>query len=216
MLTQETQEGGSLSGFITLDGISEDEWVDSEEGIGELKKLVDATSVLMDDTGNIDVSVDKISSLTDEEIATLTDSKVITNSLDEKLNDIIAEEITNTFDQEKYGYELDLGKVEVGEGESASEVWAEEISVVRDVVEMSSNIEETDLSDEDTARSIGELLDTSKESQILGSSTISIADSILKDAYAGIDGYDAPEVDENTNFAEEFAKLQALLAAQGE
>ena len=107
-----------------------------------------------------------------------------------------------------------LTRIELHEG--ASEVWAEEISVVRDVVEMSSNIEETDLSDEDTARTIGELLDTSKESQILGSSTISIADSILKDAYSGIDGYDAPEVDENTNFAEEFAKLQALLAAQGE
>ena len=215
LLTQETQEGGSLNGFLVLDGISDDEWVDTEEGSGELKKLVDATNVLMDDSGNVDMSVEKISSLTDEQIATLTDSKVITNSLDENLNDIIANEITNTFDQDKYGYELNLGKVEVGEGESASQVWAEEIAVVRDVVEMSSNIEETDLSNEDTARSIGELLDASKESQILGGSTVSIADSILKDAYSGIEGYEAPEVDENTNFAEEFAKLQALLAAQG-
>lgn len=216
LLTQETSEGGSLSGFITLDGIESDEWVDSEEGSGELKKLLDATAVLMDDNGQVDMSVEKITSLSDDDIATLTDSKVITNSLDENLNDIIANEITSTFDQEKYGYELNLGKVEVKEGESASQVWAEEITTVKSVVEMSSNIEETDLSDAETAKNIGELLDASKESQILGGSTVSIADSILKDAYSGLEGYDAPEVDENTNFAEEFAKLQALLAAQGE
>ncbi len=214
LLTQETQEGGSLSGFITLDGISEDEWADSEEGSGELKKLMDATSVLMDDKGEIDMSVDKISNLTDEDISTLTDSKVITNSLSENLNDIIADEITSTFDQEKYGYELNLGTVEVKEGENAGEVWAQEVTVIRDVVEMSSNIEETDLSDESTAQNIGQLLDAGKDSQILGDSVVSIADSILQDAYAGIDGYDAPTVDENTNFAEEFAILQALLAAQ--
>lgn len=214
LLTQETQEGGSLSGFITLDGISEDEWADSEEGSGELKKLMDATSVLMDDKGEIDMSVDKISNLTDEDISTLTDSKVITNSLSENLNDIIADEITSTFDQEKYGYELNLGTVEVKEGENAGEVWAQEVTVIRDVVEMSSNIEETDLSDESTAQNIGQLLDAGKDSQILGDSVVSIADSILQDAYAGIDGYDAPAVDENTNFAEEFAILQALLAAQ--
>lgn len=214
LLTQETQEGGSLSGFITLDGISEDEWADSEEGSGELKKLMDATSVLMDDKGEIDMSVDKISSLTDEDISTLTDSKVITNSLSENLNDIIADEITSTFDQEKYGYELNLGTVEVKEGENAGEVWAQEVTVIRDVVEMSSNIEETDLSDESTAQNIGQLLDAGKDSQILGDSVVSIADSILQDAYAGIDGYDAPTVDENTNFTEEFAILQALLAAQ--
>ena len=216
LLTQQTQEGGALSGFITLDGINADEWVDSSEGSGELKKLVEAASVLMDENGEIDVSVDRISTLTDEEIATLTDSKVITNSLNENLNDIIETEITSTFDQSVYGYELNLGTVEVKDDQSASEVWAEEIATVRDVVEISSNLNETDLSNEDTAKAIGDLFDAGKNSQILGEAALSIADSILQDAYSDLEGYEAPTVTNETNFAEEFMLLQALLAKQSQ
>ena len=210
VIVEQTQAGGALSGFISTEGISDDEWADDENGEGELKKLLDATAVLMDENGNVDLSASTITNLTDEDITTITSSKVITNSLENNLNTYIEETVSSTFG-DQYDFDLNLGSVTANEGQTTQEVWAEELTTIKEVVTATENINEIDLSNADTANQIGELLNTSKDSQILGGATVDIATTVLENAYSGIEGHDAPVVDENTDFVAEFNKLQELL-----
>lgn len=203
-------QNGPLGDFINIEGIEADEWVDSEDGDGELKKLLNATTVLMDENGNANLSADKLSNLTDDEIATLADSKVITNSLNENLNNLVEETVNSTFGEE-YGFEIELGKVEATDGKTTQEVWKEEMEIIREVAKTSEKLEDLDLSDKETATEIGNLLETTKNSQVLGEATKEIASKVLEEAYKGIEGYDAPEITDDINYAEEFAKLQELL-----
>ena len=76
---------------------------------------------------------------------------------------------------------------------------------------MSLKLDELDLSDKETATEIGNLLDTTKNSQVLGEATKEIASKVLEEAYKGIEGHEAPEITDSINYAEEFAKLQELL-----
>lgn len=213
VLGEQTKEGGALNGFISIDGINDDEWVDSEGKSGELKKLIDAANVLTDEKGEPNISIDTISNLTDSDIATIADSKVITNSLDKNLNNLIEETINSTFNKEELGIDINLGTVEVKEGETKQEVWQKEMATIRDVTSLSKDInpDNTDLSDKATSEKIGNLLESSKDSQILGDATVSLASALLEKGYEGVEGQDAPKVDKNTDFAAEFAKLQELL-----
>ena len=201
---------GPLGDFINVEGIEADEWVDSEEGDGELKKLLNATSVLMDENGKAELSTDKLSSLTDEEIATLADSKVITNSLNENLSNLVEETVNSTFGED-YGFEINLGQVEATGDQTTQEAWKEEMVIIREVAKTSEKLDELDLSDKETATEIGNLLDTTKNSQVLGEATKEIASKVLEEAYKGIEGHEAPEITDSINYAEEFAKLQELL-----
>lgn len=210
VLVEQTQAGGALSGFISTEGISDEEWADNENGDGELKKLLDAAAVLMDDNGSVNLNTSTITGLTEEDIVTITSSKVITNSLENNLNNYIEETVSSTFG-DQYDFELNLGEVKASDGQTTQEAWAEEITTIKEVVTVTENLDEIDLSDAETANKVGELLNTSKDSQILGDATIDIATTVLNEAYSGIDGHDAPVVTETTDFIAEFAKLQELL-----
>ena len=164
----------------------------------------------MDENGNAELSTDKLSSLTDDEIATLADSKVITNSLNENLNNLVEETVNSTFGEE-YGFEINLGQVEATADKTTQEAWKDEMVIIREVAKTSEKLEDLDLSDKETATEIGNLLDTTKNSQVLGEATKEIASKVLEEAYKGIEGYEAPEITDSINYAEEFAKLQELL-----
>lgn len=214
VLEEQTKEGGALEGFLVLDGISQEEWSGKDGEDGELKKLLAASEIIMDDNGNANINAETIGNLSDSDIATLTESKVIINSLDENINDILEETINNSFNTEELGIDINLGNVQVKEGEDEKEVWQKEITAIRDVSALSEGINpnETDLSDKDTAEKIGNLIDSSKDSQILGETSLSLATALLESGYENVEGVDAPEVDENTNFTQEFSKLQSLLS----
>lgn len=213
VLEEQTKEGGSLEGFLILDGIDHEDWIDKDGEDGELKKLLAASEIILDDNGNANINSETIGSLSDSDIATLTESKVVINSLEENINDIVETTINNSFDTEGLGFEINLGNVQVKDGEDEKEVWQKEITALRDVSALSEGInpEETDLSDKETAEKIGNLIDSGKDSQILGETSISLATALLESGYENVDGVDAPEVDENTNFTQEFSKLQSLL-----
>ena len=83
--------------------------------------------------------------------------------------------------------------------------------IIREVAKTSEKLDELDLSDKETATEIGNLLDTTKNSQVLGEATKEIASKVLEEAYKGIEGHEAPEITDSINYAEEFAKLQELL-----
>lgn len=214
VLEEQNQEGGALNGFLALDGIDAEDWVDSENGDGELKKLIAATEILLDDNGNANFTTSTITDLSDSDIEKLTDSKVVINSLEKAIGGVIEETINSSFDTSELGIEINLGNVTAETEEEKKEAWQKEIEIIRDVTSMAEGInpETTDLSDKETAEKVGNLIESCKDSQILGETSVSLASAILENAYADIDGYDAPEVDENTDFVQEFAKLQALLS----
>lgn len=213
VLEEQTKEGGVLEGFLVLDGISQEEWVDKDGEDGELKKLISATEILLDENGNANFTTSTITDLSDSDIETLTDSKVVINSLEQAVGSVIEETINSSFDTSELDFEINLGNVSAETDEEKKEAWQKEIETIRDVTSAAEGIdpETTDLSDKETAEKIGNLIDSCKESQILGETSVSLASAILENAYADIDGYDAPEVDENTDFSQEFAKLQELL-----
>ncbi len=213
ILEEQTKEGGALNGFLSLDDINDDEWVDKDGQSGELKKLLNATSIIMDEDGNANVTPDTITNLTDDDISTITDSKVIINSLEKNMNDLLEDTINNAFNKEELGFDINLGTVETKDGETKQEAWKKEISTIRDITSLTNDIDpnNTDLSDKETSEKIGNLLNSSKDSQILGETSISLASALLESGYEKVEGQDAPKVDKNTDFAAEFAKLQALL-----
>lgn len=213
VLEEQTKEGGALEGFLVLDGISQDEWVDKDGKDGELKKLIAATEILLDDNGNANFTTSTITNLSDSDIETLTDSKVVINSLDQAVGSIIEETINSSFDTSELGFEINLGSVSAETDEEKKEAWQNEIETIRDVASIAEGInpETTDLSDKETAEKIGNLIESSKNSQILGNVSLSLATALLESGYENVDGVDAPEVDENTDFVQEFSKLQTLL-----
>lgn len=214
VLEEQTKEGGALSGFLVMDGVGKDEWVDKDGEDGELKKLLAASEIILDDNGNANINSSTIGNLSDSDISTLTNSKVVVDSLEQNVSSILEETIKNSFNTEELGIDINLGSVEVNEGESKQEAWQKEITILRDVASMSEGInpETTDLSDKDTAEKIGNLIDSSKNSQILGDTSIQLASSLLESGYANVEGEEAPKVDANTDFAQEFSKLQSLLS----
>ncbi len=78
--------------------------------------------------------------------------------------------------KEELGFDINLGTVETKDGETKQEAWKKEISTIRDITSLTSDIDpnNTDLSDKETSEKIGNLLNSSKDSQILGETSISL------------------------------------------
>lgn len=208
-ITSQAESESSILGQLELGGIANDEWVSDDGNKGELEKLIDAAAVL-NNVGGSTINIDTISNLSSDDISTITDSKVVTNTLDEKVGEIIEEAIIDKLG-DTLELDINIGEVEATGDQTKGEAWAKELETLQKVATTSQTIKDADIKSEESATAIGSMLDSAKDSQVLGSAAQFIAQTILDDAYSKIEGQEAPKVDENSDLSALILQANQLL-----